>query len=169
MNKAFTIIELLISIAIVATITALSVATFTNYNEEKQLQAAGKQLAVKIEEMRLRAFSGQKVNGAVPAAFSAAADSDFAGYSLFGDFNANCLMDGADALIEKIALPSKVAFKNADKQKVCFKTNEPLNFVCADENECASKEIIFYLETKSGKTELRVVVGPQNGMVSVVE
>lgn len=167
MTKAFTIIELLISIAIMATITALGVATFTNYNEEKQLKSASAQLAAKIGELRLRAFAGQRVESAVPKIFGVQVEGDMASYSLFADFDGDCWFEEDDILIEKVALAAKIVFQPIPGQKVCFKTNEALNFVCVNENECSGKDIIFYLSTPSGEAKQRVVVNPQNGMARV--
>ncbi|MBI5077534.1 prepilin-type N-terminal cleavage/methylation domain-containing protein [Candidatus Falkowbacteria bacterium] len=169
MKKGFTIIELLVSIAIVATITALGVMTFTNYNEEKQLKNVAVELAGKIGEIRLRAFSGQKVEGAVPKYFGLQVEGDQASYSLFADFAGDCWFDASDILIEKIMLPSKVLFQAIPGQKVCYKTNEAMNFVCSTSGCDKDQQQIFYLAAESGGASKKVIVDFQNGMARVEE
>ena len=67
--KGFTLVELVVSLALIAIITLVGVMNFTDYNEKKLLQTEADGLAQELQELKVLAFSGNKVNDDIPEAY----------------------------------------------------------------------------------------------------
>lgn len=150
--KGFTLIELLISLFIVGIITAMGVASFVSYNETKKLNLEAKNFAMRISEMKVKAFSGGNVDGVTPQMFGVEALPAAAGkYTLFADNDGDCTFDQGDVIVEKVALASGVNFINTGNGKrLCYKLLE--NKTCLTGGVCGGVGTLrFYLSAK-GKT-----------------
>jgi len=108
----------------------MGLGSFVSYNGIKKLNLEAKSLAMRISEMKVKAFSGGSVDGAVPQMFGvevlpSATDE----YTLFADNDGNCAFGQNDALVEKVTLASGVNFAGLGNGKqLCYKLRE--NKVC---------------------------------------
>jgi len=166
MQKGFTLIELLISLFIVGIITAMGVGSFVSYNETKKLNVEAKNLAMRISEIKVKAFSGASVDGAVPQMFGVevlptAADA----YTLFADNDGNCAFGSGDAVVEKVTLTSGVNFTGlGNGKRLCYKARE--NRVCLFGGVCDQVGSTMLTLSAKGKTA-EVHIDLSTGMAKV--
>ena len=65
-NKGFTLVELLIVIAIIGIMSAVSIVSLQNGKTEKEVETAATQVAAAIREAQNNALTGKKNNGETP-------------------------------------------------------------------------------------------------------
>jgi prepilin-type N-terminal cleavage/methylation domain-containing protein len=100
-HNGFTLIELIIVIAISAIISAIAIPNYLNYREGSKLRGAVNNLVANIELARSRSI---KENGNVAVVF----DSDGLGYRVFEDFNSNWTLDADERMLRTVDLPPNV-------------------------------------------------------------
>ncbi|MDF1592337.1 MAG: GspH/FimT family pseudopilin [Desulfobacterales bacterium] len=92
-QTGFTIVELLIGIALVATITAIAVPNFISWLPNFRLRSASQDMLSNFQKAKLAAVKGN-VNVAV------CFKSDNSGYTVFVDTNANYADDGEETVAD---------------------------------------------------------------------
>ncbi len=63
MHRGFTLIELMVSVSIMAILTGVGIAGYNNFNRRQQLRRAADTLATELRSVQKRADSGQRPNG----------------------------------------------------------------------------------------------------------
>ncbi|MBU1131853.1 prepilin-type N-terminal cleavage/methylation domain-containing protein [Patescibacteria group bacterium] len=153
MQKGFSLIELLISIGLIALITTFSFVSLGNYSESKQLKLEILNLSSKISEMKVKSLAGQKIDDEIPAGgyCVSASPSEPDSYYLFADKNENYTLDNADIVIEKSVLSKKIKFDLTEPRTVCFKINQLTEIGCLPSGICGeNKSVFFHLKGDSG-------------------
>lgn len=100
-NKGFTLLELMIIIAVAGIVAALAVPNYLASRERAKLRGATSNLVADFELARSRAI---RENGNVAVVFSA----DGRGYSVFEDFNSNWTRDADERMLRSVDLPPGV-------------------------------------------------------------
>lgn len=167
MHKAFTLIELMVSIAIIGIMTTIGFYSFGSYTESKQLRADTQALSAKLGEAKARAFSGQRIDNIMPKCYGIYANQP-GFYYLYGDLTGDSRFGDGDLIIETIKLGSKVTLANLNPNAgACFKPNLPSSQVCNTLNVCGGNEAIFFtLRSKSG-TEKTIMINALTGVIAI--
>ena len=66
-RRGFTLVELLVSIGIMAILATMGFAAIGNFSEKKKLKLDSMNLASELSNIRLMAYSGKKTDSVVPA------------------------------------------------------------------------------------------------------
>jgi len=166
-RRGFTLIELLISLFIVGLITAMGVGSFVSYNGIKKLNLEAKNLAMRISEMKVKAFSGGSVDGAVPQMFGVETLPAAAGeYTLFADNDGDCVFGAGDAVVERVTLTSGVSFAGlGNGKRLCYKIRE--NKTCLFGGACPGSGSYEFSLTAKNKTA-GVAVDLATGLAKVM-
>ncbi|MBL0712332.1 MAG: GspH/FimT family pseudopilin [Desulfosarcina sp.] len=101
-DKGFTLIEMIVVLAIAAILAMIAVPNYMTYKERSKLRGATSNLVANFELARSRAI---KENGNVAVVFNA----DGRGYMVFEDFNSNWTQDADELLLRSAELPSGVS------------------------------------------------------------
>lgn len=100
-NSGFTLIELMVVIALFAIAAAIAVPNYLTYSTRARLQGAENNLVADFELARSNAI---RENGNVAVVFNA----DGLGYTVFEDFNNPWIQDGDERLLRSVDLPEGV-------------------------------------------------------------
>lgn len=103
-NSGFTLIELVIVIALFGIAAAIAVPNYLVYSTRARLQGAQTNLVADFELARSRAI---RENGNVAVVFNA----DGLGYTVFEDFNEDFVRDSDERLLRSAELPTGVQIK----------------------------------------------------------
>jgi prepilin-type N-terminal cleavage/methylation domain-containing protein len=176
--KGFTLVELIVSLALVAIITLIGVMNFTDYNEKKLLQTEVDGLAQELQELKVLAFSGQKINSDIPEAYCLFKEQE--GYKVFADMDGDLEQTSKDELLKTIEYGRGVQthwpkgdFRMSliDGYGVCFMVTTDMNNVCgAMLLDCGENyDYIYPLEgVKTGEVR-EVRVNMFNGNIIILE
>jgi type IV fimbrial biogenesis protein FimT len=100
-NRGFTLIELMVVIALFAIAAAIAVPNYLTYSTRARLQGAESNLVADFELARSRAI---RENGNVAVVFNA----DGLGYTVFEDFDGNWAREGDERQLRSVDLPAGV-------------------------------------------------------------
>jgi prepilin-type N-terminal cleavage/methylation domain-containing protein len=167
MNKGFSILELVISLAIMAVIIGLSVASFTLVEEKKQLDAAANAVFESITTQKVNAYVNKTVDGSLPKAFCFAQDSgDFDSYYLFADMDGDYIFDeDVDFLQEKASLPRKVRFHTYQEGIDFCVTFNPDPKFCNFEGKCGDEIAGIEFELIAGEHMKYIIINTVAGTI----
>ena len=101
-NNGFTVMELLIIIAIAGILAAIAVPNYMTHKDRANLRGATSNLVGDFEFTRSRAI---RENGNVALVFNV----DGGGYTVFEDFNENWVQDGDELRLRAVDFPSGVS------------------------------------------------------------
>jgi prepilin-type N-terminal cleavage/methylation domain-containing protein len=100
-NSGFTLVELMVVIALFAIAAAMAVPNYLAYSTRARLQGAESNLVADFELARSKAI---RENGNVAVVFNA----DGRGYTVFEDFDGNWVREDDELLLRTVALPEGV-------------------------------------------------------------
>lgn len=169
--KGFTLLEVIISVAIMATITTLGVMSFLHYGEASKLSSDAAALCAKISEMKIKAFSGHKIDGKLPKAYGLAVKKTAPSeYLAFADWDGDCQLDAKDVILETIRLSPKIFFSYlpAAGKGICFLADKKVDNLCLWNGACgATGNYYFYLSAESGAEIFSVGVELSSGTTKI--
>lgn len=129
-NEGYTLVELVVVVAIFGIIFAVMVAGFKSSNKITELRIAGDQLAAHIRTAQTQTLAGlvnQEIvaSGGFGLYFAATGGNDR--YLLFRDDGSNDYETGQDTFLETIALPENITINNLteDPLSVVFRPPKP--------------------------------------------
>lgn len=107
MSKGFSLVELLVTTAIILILTSLTMPTYRSSNKQLALQRSASKLSQDLRRVQEMAMSTKEVSGSVPYGFGIYFDWLFLNYYiLFADLNNNHHRDIGDQDLETIKLES---------------------------------------------------------------
>lgn len=148
MKKAFTLIEILITIAIIIIFTTLTVVSFGPGRQNLALIRSAYKLSQDIRRTCEMALSSKEFQGSIPKKYGLYFERDSNSYILFVDMNGNNQYEEAEK-IEEIFLESKVKISSLsfNPLTITFEPPDPLIFISGEDKA----EIILSSEIGSSK------------------
>ncbi|NQT50052.1 prepilin-type N-terminal cleavage/methylation domain-containing protein [Candidatus Kuenenbacteria bacterium] len=169
--KGFSLIELIVSIAIMSTITTMGILVFINLSEEKKIKNDSQLLVTKLSEVKVKAYSNQKVNDQVPKAFGLAVEStNLRQFIIYADENGDCLHAASETVLETIELSERIYFGSvpAIGSGICFETEKNINNVCRPILGCGiAGTYSFYLVSDKSSEQSRVEIDLSSGIAKM--
>lgn len=104
-NRGFTLIELMVTIAIVGIVSAIAIPNMIGWRTERQLRGAANNLLSDLQLARIRAIREAET---VTALFNAPNS-----YIVFLDNNSNDLLDAGDQELRRVTMPTSVIISSA--------------------------------------------------------
>jgi len=155
-DKGFTLIELIVSIAIIGFVTTIGVVNYRSANKSSVLQLEAYKAATDIRRAQNMALGAIEFNGAVPAAWGAhfnIASPDQ--YLIFADINDDKVYNASDGVLATIMLKNNVTLDIAGAINVAFVPPDPTTYL----NGLSGGEVSINLKDQAGnKYEIKVNV-----------
>ncbi len=171
MNRGFTLIELIVSVAIMAIVTTLGVMTFLDFGAGRKLKNDSAVLVAKISELKIKAFAGHQIDGTLPKAFGLIAQKSSPNeYLVYADNDGNCQYGAGDVLIEKMALSKGIYFSYLSDigRGLCFQTGKTVKNICLPSGSCGmSGNYNIYLSAPNNSSLYSLDIELSSGTVRV--
>lgn len=103
-NRGFSLIELMIAVAIMAIISAIAIPSTISWREERKLQGAARAFMADMQLARLKAIREADAVSIVLIPGTGAAGS----YSIFVDLNQNSALDAGEEQVRNITMSSGI-------------------------------------------------------------
>jgi prepilin-type N-terminal cleavage/methylation domain-containing protein len=169
-SHGFTLVELLVSIGIMATLATMGFAAIGNFTEKKKLKLDSMNLASEISNVRLMAYSGKKTENIVPPGGYGflIKSAEPTKYYIYADKNGNSKFDPSDVILETKMLSANIKFSNtSDGLDVCFRL-QPAGGACFFGADCGSNlDKFLTIQGEKTKQTTTLALGLQNGLVSI--
>jgi len=136
MRKGFTLIELIVSIAIIGLLTGVVFFSISGYSAKRALDYDEKVLFNKLNELRTKALTGFMVNDQIPSCYgiSTVDPASNSSYLLYADMNSNYKYDtGIDYVFDNIQLSVGTRIYDYNKD-FCYKPNLVNEMLCRSDN-----------------------------------
>ena len=167
MQRGFSLVELIVSIAIVAIITTMGVLSFSNQSQKQNLANEANLLEQKLNEQKINALTGKMDDDQIPEMYGLKIDASGQAYTLFFDNNADCNFNAGDVVDQVINLTEGVEFQNFTNQIICFRWDQQGHNTCLAGGNCEqSGGYTFYLKSKKSEEMMRLVVDLESGVIS---
>ena len=136
-NKSFSIIELLIVVAIIAIMTTIGIVSFSNKKQTNTLNQEVQKLVASIRAVQNRAISGEVIDNKIPYCYGLAIDKNNNQYIIFNDWDNDKKYDSNEK--EKTNfLDKQNIFESASKRDICFSPPEPIMYADGQDNQIVS-------------------------------
>lgn len=166
--NGFTLVELLVSMGIMAILSTMGFAAVGNFTEQKQLKMDAMTLETEINTARLLAYEGKDIKKSKGFGIFLSSE-DKSNYYVYSDLNGNLMYDQTDEIISKKIFSNKVQFANRDNLDVCFKLS-PETGACSSGMDCgASKEKSLTIQGTKTRVSKTIIINLQNGKVRLDE
>ena len=167
MKKGFSLIELIVSIAIVAIITTMGVLSFSNQSQRQSLANEVNLLEQKLNEQKINALSGKMNNHQSSEMYGLKIEPSGKAYTLFYDNNADCNFNTGDEIDQVINLTEGVEFQNFLNKIICFRWDQQGHNTCLAGGDCEqSGGYTFHLKSKKSEEIRYLVVDLESGLVT---
>jgi prepilin-type N-terminal cleavage/methylation domain-containing protein len=114
-NKAFTLVELLVTIAIIGILTVTALVNYRFSNRQLALQRSTQKLSQDLRRAEELAISAKEFGGVIPYGYGVYFDLDDAGhYIMFADSNNDQLYSGTNERVESVALETSIVLTALD-------------------------------------------------------
>jgi prepilin-type N-terminal cleavage/methylation domain-containing protein len=143
--SGFTLIELVVSMAIISTMAAITIVSMSGAKTKQEVEGAARQVAAAIREAQNYAVTGKSINGAVPCQFRISATATSSTFQLQQTNSTTC---GAVSGSVSYSLQNGVQFSAAAEIRFDVPRGEPRD---ASNAELSSGNIDFVI-SKSGST-----------------
>lgn len=176
-EKGFTLTELLVSIFIIAILSAIALANYRTGQEKLILERAATKLAQDIRRVQEMAMSAQEFGGQVPDGYGISLDKvppPQKSYILFTDDNANQHYDaGSDGKIEEITFEERIKIKNLgmgiNHLHVIFRPPDPKVYFYDGTNFLSSTETTITICLEDDETKEKNIKINKAGLINVVD
>jgi len=153
-SRGFTVIELLVSVSIIALVTVVYIADYRSADRQAALSMAAQKLASDIRQVQNYSLGSKEFGGLLPPGgwgINIDRTADEHSYNLFVDMDSDQNYDsGGGELVEKIELGSKIAIVSTSAGNtvdIVFFPPDPLTYI----NKSTSTSLEINLkETASG-------------------
>lgn len=113
----FSLIELLVAVGVLAILASLTIPSFAGISRQYRMDAVTEEFMASVQLTRVKAMHlGQDFmilrDTACEVALSTTSDWG-CGWRVFADLNGNRLLDGAEAVVQSIAMPPGIKFQKA--------------------------------------------------------
>lgn len=169
-NKGFTLVEVMVSISIMAIVTVMSIASFYSTKKENDRQSVARTIASDVRKaesyaLGLKEFSSGVIPSGGWGIYFNKTNLNNKKYSIFADLGSppNKIFDEAtELLVEKNIVGAKVnnitlfdsggVSSNHDSVNITFLPPEPTIYICADSTHCDYTRAEIGVITDSGAT-----------------
>ncbi|MCK4744556.1 prepilin-type N-terminal cleavage/methylation domain-containing protein [Candidatus Parcubacteria bacterium] len=166
-NKGFSMVELFISISILAIITSFSVINFNTWEKNENLRQSARLLDSNIHSVQAKSLSGEMFNGVSPSGYGAYfSNIGDASYILFADLDNDYTYDAADGeFIDTYNLTNNVLISDltpisANGLTIVFKLPNAKIYINQNILSDSGKiELTHSITTNSKITEIRRITG----------
>ena len=167
-NKGFTLVELLVSIFIIALLLAFALINYRGAKQKLALERAASKLAQDIRRVQGMALGSEKVQGQSSVNgygiyFSSGGQGEE--YILFADINSNNKYDGGDTEIETIFLEKGIKIKNTSPSNLSIVFVPPDPDVYIEPGNKTLAEIIICLE--KDENQIKTIEVNKAGLIEV--
>ena len=168
----FTLLELLISIAIVVAMTAMVIVYLGGSNQRQELRLAADNVASLIRRAQINSLSGKQVNGAVPlGGFGVSiAQCTTAPCTVvtFADMDGDLDNDGSGETIETTTLPSNIIIPTVPGgSNVAIVFKPPQGLICVNRDCSNAGAAVITLQSLLDQSTRQVQVYKSTGQISV--
>ena len=170
-RRGFTLVELIISMAIFSLMTTLVIANFRSASSQRLLRSQANALASVFKQAQVQALSGKPFNSAVPVGgygvLLSICSVPPCAVTLFADVNGDFTYDGAAEKIEDFALGQNVtltALSLAAPVAVVYKP--PSAFVCINGKCSETAPVQITLTAYQTASSQIVKLNPSSGQIS---
>jgi type II secretory pathway pseudopilin PulG len=164
MRKGFTLIELLTVLAIIFTLTSVSIPYYRTAQKRYALESAAQKLVQdirRVQEMAISTRICEPCGNKVPPGYGIYLHKNNTSYLIYADTNpdqGNEIYDGGDVIIETISFEGGVFIKNVNPSSLSinFKPPDPKISIKGDSDSFPPMEevsIVLSLSTDTSKTK----------------
>ncbi len=171
MRKGFTLVELLISISIVAIMTAMVVVNIGGGSRKQELRLAADNLASVIRKAQISSSAGRQVNSAVPVggygvSLPACTTPPCSVY-FFADLDGGLDYDGAAELQETVKLPSTIEIPTVPGGNMTLLFKPPQGVICLNVNCDQAGTADVTLRSKIDLSTVLLKVSRVSGQITI--
>lgn len=171
MKAGFTLIELMVSISIMAIVAVLVAASFRGAGPAQELQRTADNLSSLVRQAQIASFSGSQVNGVVPLGGfginASVCNTPPCSIMYFADLDGGIDYDAGTEDVQTLTLPQSVTISAVTPGSPLTVIFRPASVnVCVNKN-CSASAVTSITLTGSDGSQKLVSINPISGQVTV--
>lgn len=168
MNKAFTLVESLVTIFIIAILSLIVIPNYNSIRQQLALQRSAFKLSQDIRAVQEMAMSAKELGGEIPAGgygiYLRQGDSDYLLYADTSPANGNEIYSGGDDIIEIINLEKGVKIEDVSPASMSINFKPPDTSVSISGGE---EEAVITISLESDPSRTRIIKVNKAGLIYV--